>query len=492
MTKSAATLSRRAILLTLGAAATAPLIPSAFAAEPAIIPMARKEAFAYVRGIRVPYISEAQETVLRNSAGEARASIFGASYIAKNQKAADRPVTFFFNGGPGGASWPLHSTLSPRKFAKADNDRGFAIVNNEDSPIDCSDLVFIDAPGTGYSRFFTDDAKPEYWGVEQDASGVAAYIEDWLKRHKRQKSPVYIAGESYGGTRTAQLLRILGLRENPVNIAGCILISPTVDPTGSAQIDGIDMQVISLPTLAAVARWYGRGAYTQHSVADVADMATEYANTQYAAAMASLDTLSNAEKQALAARLSDFIGLSPELIVRQGYRISTQDFSNSLLASDGLLTKMSDGRGSYPAPKEGDDSSLMSQADGYDLHEAILSLLNEELGYSSTNIYQRNPLEASQNWNHEITQTPARMDRVVEAMAAKRPDFRMLLLAGRFDLIIPYRLPMTVLEQANLPDGAYNYALYSAGHAIPDDEIARAVATDDMRAFYRGQKVSRS
>lgn len=492
MTESAATLSRRTILLAMGATATTPLIPSAFAAEPATIPIARKEAVAYVRGIRVPYISEAQETVLRNSSGEARATIFGASYITKNQKTAERPVTFFFNGGPGGASWPLHSTLSPRKFAPTENDRGFSIVNNEDSPIDCSDLVFIDAPGTGYSRFFTDDAKPEYWGVEQDAAGVAAYIEDWLKRHKRQKSPVYIAGESYGGTRTAQLLRILGLRENPVNIAGCILISPTVDPTGSDQMDGIDMQVISLPTLAAVARWYGKGAYTQHSVDTVADMATEYANSQYAAALGSLETLSDAEKQALAAQLSDFIGLSPELIARQGYRISTQEFSKTLLASDGLLTKMSDARGSYPVPKEGNDSSLMSQADGYDLHEAILSLLNEELGYSSKNIYQRNPLEANQKWNHAITQTPARLDRVVEAMVPKKPDFRLLLLTGRFDLIIPYRLPMTVLEQANLPDGAYNHALYSAGHAIPDDEIIRAVATDDMRAFYRGQQVSRS
>jgi len=148
--------------------------------------------------------------------------------------------------------------------------RGFTFANNADSLIDASDLVFIDAPGTGYSRFLAEDAKPEYWGIEEDGPAFTEFIKTWLENHNRGASPKFILGESYGGTRTAQILKTLAARpQGTIQFRGVVQISPSLGTgSGDPMTNGA---AAVLPTEAAIARYYGRGAYSSKTLDEVAN-----------------------------------------------------------------------------------------------------------------------------------------------------------------------------------------------------------------------------
>src|SRR5690606_11471177 len=133
--------------------------------------------------------------------GTPAATLYSNSFIVAGDAGADRPVAFFFNGGPGAPTIPLRQGLAPKIIAKAEAEPGFAFVDNPSSAIVQSDLVFVDPVGLGYSRLLDDARGRKYWGVLGDAESITAMIRDWLVKHGRERSPVYLVGESYGGLR---------------------------------------------------------------------------------------------------------------------------------------------------------------------------------------------------------------------------------------------------------------------------------------------------
>jgi hypothetical protein len=431
----------------------------------------------------IRYRAEAGETVMRNAAGAPRATIFSVSYLAPSGIEHLRPVTFVFNGGPGGATWPLRNALAPRIFGPASAPPGFAFVDNPDSLIDASDLVFIDAPGTGYSRFLSEDAKPEYWGIQQDAQAVAQFIVGWLRTHRRMRSPKYLLGESYGGTRAGQVLEMLALRPtDPVQFKGVTLISPTL---GTGTQDGPDSNgPVTLVPSEAVAAWYNRrGGYLSESLERSAATAQSFAAGRYADALGRSGELDRTGKLAIARELSSFIGIAPHTILQHNLTVPIPAFRALLLADENEVLG-EDSRQHYPRLAPGARRPLLDTAAGYDLNAAIIAMIRDQLGYKTDKPYVRDPTEAQRMWNNTITSGRRTLPAILKSMNEAYSGFDIYLAGGYFDLVVPYFLPLSALSAARFPAAQFVHRLYPTGHAVLNDVGARAAAVSDLRKFY--------
>jgi carboxypeptidase C (cathepsin A) len=441
-----------------------------------------KHGVSLVRGHRTPYRVETGETVLRTADGAAGVTMFSVSYIDEHAPPATRPVTFIYNGGPGGATWPLREAVSPKMIVAAKTAPGYAFANNPDSLMDVSDLVFIDAPGTGYSRLLTEAGKTEFLGVEEDGRAFSTCIERWLDAHGRRRSPKFILGESYGGIRTGQIMKVLGARAQPIHFTGVILISPAVDPLEHGRT-GLSDAAATLPTQAAVAHLYGRGAYVRKALEQVAAQARVFANGPYQAALDRIGQLTPDERGRLAEQVSAYIGFPKDAVLAANLAVPEHQFRDELLADQGQVLG-EDGR-VHHAPFKPGESDLIDVAKGYDLQAAIEGLLTDELGYRPFGRYSRDPTEIGRHWNSKVTSEPYKLQDILKAETRARPHFRIFLAGGYYDLIVPYSLPLNSLESVGLPPRRFIHRLYPTGHPVLNDAAARPHATDEIRTFYR-------
>jgi carboxypeptidase C (cathepsin A) len=192
------------------------------------------------------------------------ASMSYVAYFRGDKQDSRRPITFLYNGGPGSSTVWLHmGAFGPKRVRTADDTHSAAapyrVVDNEYSLIDASDLVFVDAPGTGFGHLRGADKEKAFYGVDEDAHAFANFIVEFLSRHDRWNSPKYLFGESYGTTRSAALSSILE-NEKQLDLNGIILLSQVLnfdDGADAPQYNpGVDLPyVLALPTYTATA-WY--------------------------------------------------------------------------------------------------------------------------------------------------------------------------------------------------------------------------------------------
>ena len=201
-------------------------------------------------GQRIAYTATASETYLKAEDGTPKASIFSIAYVKDGPRDPNRPVAFLFNGGPGSGSLWLHmGAFGPKRVAipsDARDDGGppYPILDNPDSLLDVTDIVFIDPVGTGFSHALGKTEAKEYWGVTQDARSIAEFIRIWLNQNGRWNAPKYLGGESYGTTRSAAVANQLEGAFNDVSLNGIILISTSLDFGAQAFVQGNDMPYI--------------------------------------------------------------------------------------------------------------------------------------------------------------------------------------------------------------------------------------------------------
>ena len=272
---------------------------------------------------------------MRGAAGKAAAG--NASGVIDTD--SQRPITFLFNGGPGSSTVWLHmGAFGPRRVVTLDDSHTpgapYSIVNNEFSLLDASDLVFVDAPGTGFSRIAGTDREKAFFGVDQDAEAFADFIVQFLSKYGRWNSPKYLFGESYGTTRAAVLSNVLQ-RERSVDLNGVILLSQVL--VFDAMIDapqfnpGVDLGYeLALPSFAASA-WYHHRLQGQSG--DLEPLLTEvehFALGDYARALDAGSTLSTEQRAAIASKLHDFAGLPQEYILKSDLRINGGQFEKTL------------------------------------------------------------------------------------------------------------------------------------------------------------------
>ena len=346
---------------------------------------------ATIGGRPLAYTATAGTLTIRDDEGKPTASFFYVAYTADG--GPHRPVTFMYNGGPGSSSLWLHmGSVGPVRVAtdspRATRNAPFDIVNNNDSLLDKTDLVFIDAMGAGYSRPVGDTKLQAFWGTDPDIDAFARAIERYLTANDRWNSPKFIFGESYGTTRSAGLsyrLQSDGAQLNGVILLSSILNYGRRDP-------GFDQELINyMPSFAAAAAYHNRLATAPTDIPAFLREVREWARGPYALALAKGQELPDAERQAIAHQMAGYSGLSERFILDNDLRVSASRFRKELLRDQHLTL------GRYDTRFTGEDVDSAGETPDYDASDtgitgafvsAFHHYLQSDLGFTSEMTYR--------------------------------------------------------------------------------------------------------
>jgi carboxypeptidase C (cathepsin A) len=430
------------------------------------------------------------------------ARIFYVAYFKKDAKAEDRPITFFYNGGPGSSSVWLHmGSLGPKHVVTSGDQHQpaapYKMVDNAYSLLDSSDLVFIDMPGTGFGRLTGKDAEKAFWGVDEDANAFARFIARFITKYNRWNSPKYIFGESYGTTRSAVLANILENHKN-IDLNGVILLSQifnfTTDidsPTGNP---GVDLPyVLALPTYAATA-WYHKKLPQQPVALEpfLKDV-EEFAMGPYAHALALGTDLTAAEKQQVAEKMHESIGLPVAYLLKANLRVNGGEFEKTLQDDQDLTTGRLDTRFSGP-----NLDSLSKQAE-YDpqssaISSAYVSLFNDyvrrDLKYGEGQTYLPEMYSSEAHWNFMRNGGSFGLNvsnDLAEALKTN-PRLRIMVNGGYYDLATPFFTAQYEDKHLPIPQSLaknIEYDWYEAGHMVYVSDECLKQLHDRVAAFIK-------
>ena len=412
------------------------------------------------------------------------ARMFYVAYFKKDAKAEDRPVTFFYNGGPGSATVWLHmGSLGPKHVVTAGDTHlaaaPYTMVDNPYTLLDVSDLVFIDMPGTGFGRLIGKDPEKAFWGVDEDAGAFARFIARFISKYGRWNSPKFIFGESYGTTRSAVLADKL---ENTQNIDpnGVILLSQIFNFTTDIDMPGANPGVdlpyeLALPTFAATA-WYHKKLPTQAAELEPFLKEVEsFATGPYAHALAQGTDIGSDEKQQVAEKLHGYIGLPVSYLLKANLRVSGLEFEKTLQDDADLTTGRLDTRFSGP------NLDPLSENAEYDpqsaaISSAYVSLFNDyvrkTLKYGEGQTYllfaHFNDISA---WDLKHNGNPIDLNvapDLAEAMKTN-PRLKVMVNGGYYDLATPFFAAQYEDKHLPIPQSLaknIEYDWYESGHMV--------------------------
>jgi carboxypeptidase C (cathepsin A) len=449
-------------------------------------------------GRTITYRAIAGETYLRAEDGTPRAAIYSTSYIAENA-GPNRPVTFVFNGGPGSGSVWLHmGAFGPVRVAipsdaRDDGAPPYPLVANPDSLLDTSDLVFIDPVGTGWSYAMPGVDPQDYWGLVADARSVAQFIRLWLNEHNRWNSPKYLAGESYGTTRAAAVLRQLEGGYNDVALNGVILISTVLDFGAGADVEGNEISyVMNLPSMAVTALFHGRTAHAGGTAALAAE-ARAWATGPYLVALMQGNALDDATRATVRRDLSRYTGLSEAYLDRANLRVTPARFYRELLRDQGLSVGRLDarytGRDADAAGEEPDnDPSFYGIDAGYTA--AINSYARETLGYRTDRSYVT--IGGVGRWDWRLSEgrdSDAYLNVAPWIARALRENSGLRIFVGQgwYDFATPFFAAEYALTRAGFPRDRIDFRYYDSGHMMYIRDQDRGALSRDIRAFIRAR-----
>jgi carboxypeptidase C (cathepsin A) len=414
----------------------------------------------------------------------------GMSYVAYfkgDKEDARRPITFLYNGGPGSSTVWLHmGAFGPKRVVTADAKHGpaapYRVIDNEYSLINASDLVFVDAPGTGFSHLRGADKEKAFYGVDQDAHAFANFIVEFLSRHARWNSPKYLFGESYGTTRSAVLANILQ-SEKALDLNGVILLSQILNFDDSADAPqfnpGVDLPyLLALPTYTATAWYHHKLNNPPAALEPLLREVEQFALNEYAQALAAGSTLPPERKSAIAVKLAAYTGLAADYIERANLRVNGGEFEKTLLGSD-LTTGRLDTRFAGPT------IDPMSKEADYDpqsaaISSAYVSAFNDyvrgTLKFGDKKTYKPE-IDVERNWDfqHEPPGAPMKLPGSTNVMIdlavamKQNPNLKVQLNGGYYDLATPYfaavyelhQLPIQAALESNI-----EMHFYTSGHMV--------------------------
>jgi carboxypeptidase C (cathepsin A) len=415
----------------------------------------------------------------------------GMSYVAYfrgDKEDPHRPITFLYNGGPGSSTVWLHmGAFGPKRVVTADDTHSpaapYRLIDNEYSLLDASDLVFVDAPGTGFGHLRGADKEKAFYGVDQDAHAFANFIVEFLSRHNRWNSPKYLFGESYGTTRSAALANILE-SEKSLDLNGIILLSQILnfdDSVDEPQFNpGMDLPyALALPTYTATA-WYHHKLPNQPAAIEPLLREVEnFAMTDYLQALAAGSTITAQRKSEIAAKLHDYTGLPTDYIERANLRVNGGEFEKTLLGADvttGRLDTRFAGPTIDPMSKEADydpQSAAISSAYVSAFNDYVRGVLK----FGDRKTYKPEYFEVNKAWDmlHQppgsSTKVPGPINVMPDLAVAMKlnPNLKVQLNGGYYDLATPYFAAVYELRQLpiqNALQGNIEMHFYTSGHMV--------------------------
>jgi carboxypeptidase C (cathepsin A) len=441
---------------------------------------------ARIGGQQINYTATAATYIIKADDGSPKATFFFVAYTKNDvPDRTKRPLSFVYNGGPGSASSYTHMGLGPKRIVLTDDGFGmpapYSIIENGDSFLDVTDLIFVDAISTGYSRPVPGENTAQFYGVVQDATYFADFIYQYLTRNERWASPKFLIGESYGTTRSAQLSAILQQRHQ-IYLSGIALLSAV----GFGNWGTDDRTIYFLPTLV-VSAWYHRMLppdLQKLSIAEVALQARQFAHGEYAAALEKGDEISPAEYQKTVKNLARFTGLSPKYIEQTNLRINPQRWAKELLREKRRTVGRIDTRFlGIDADAAGEryeyDSSLASYDGAY--VAMFQDYVRRDLKWNTDMYYT---LKARvQPWDQGQPGAPA---EALRSAMTQQTYLKVLVICGYYDLATPFNGIEHTVAHMNLEPSIrknVSFTYYEAGHMMYIEKRSREKLHRDMSAF---------
>ena len=446
---------------------------------------------------RLAYTAVAETIPLVDAKGETTASIFTTSYLMDGVAPGSRPLAFVFNGGPGAASVFLHlGALGPQILETPGNGAPphspVKLIDNPNSWLGFTDLVFVDPVGTGFSRGKGKDDNPDkaFWNVKSDINSLAQLARLWLTKHERWASPVYLVGESYGGFRAAALSKTLP-DDVGITVAGVVMVSPALDTEIlHPDISNLTAAAFELPSYAATAAVLsGQSA----SSIDYAG-AERFALSDYLTGLAQLPS-DPAAAQPFFARVAALTGLPEDLVQRERGRIPSGVFTHELRKPQHEMLSLYDATVTRPTTAnpwddEAGDLILNGAAAAYTAAFDIYA--PQALGYRTDLQYEVLHNQAAQQWNWDAARHGGSLGLALASLQSAmltHPQTRVLIANGRYDVVTPYLASRWLVDQLSLPEPVrrkISTRVYEGGHMMYMRPAARAALAADAAALFAG------
>ena len=454
-----------------------------------------------IGGQTIPYKATAGTILLKNDKGEPTGLMFYVAYTRSDVKdMTTRPVAFFYNGGPGSSTIWLHmGAYGPKRVVTSDATATppapYKLVDNQDSLLDVTDEVFIDAMGTGFSHAVGKAHNKDFWGVDQDMRAFGQFINNYVTENNRWNSPKFLIGESYGTFRSAVVGNYLQSHYN-MDLNGIVLMSSVLDLGTISFYPGEDLAyVLYLPSYAATACYHKLLPGCPANLDNVIDQARQFASTEYPDALLKGDTISDTEKEAVAKKLAGFTGLSEDYILKANLRVNLPQFMAELQRSRGLTTGRLDSRFSGPS------YDPLAEYGSYDPQSTAISgaytaafndYIRQDLhfGKGMTYLVGANFAGAHWDWKHGgrgfgFPGAPNVEPDLVHAMVSN-PHLHVQVENGYFDLATPFFETEYTMDHLGLPAGLRSHIqlkYYDAGHMMYVNDAAHDKLKANVAAF---------
>lgn len=431
--------------------------------------------------------------------GKIEAEMFFVAYTLDGADPATRPLTFSFNGGPGSASIWLHmGAMGPRKVVLQPQGwmpaSPYRLEDNPNTPLDKTDLVMVDAIGTGYSRPADMTAARKFWNMKGDIESFGEFIRMYLSRYERWSSPLYLFGESYGTTRSAGIAGYLtdrGISFNGIVLLSTVLSFQTLE---FAKTNDVPYPLI-LPSYTEIA------AYHHKLAPDLAqDMnktrqeVQDWALGEYWAALNKGDALTPQERTNIIDKLARYTGLSKEIIDWANLRIDVRTFTHYLLSDQKLHVGRLDGRYTGPDPNGFMDTPFYdptSSQTGPPFTSVFNDYVRRELNYKTDQPYWTSAQQSGNfHWSWSGVEGfgggyPDTATALRQAIV-KDPFLRVLVMEGYYDLATPFAAANYTMDHLDLMSQYHkniSYATYESGHMVYLDQASHAKMKKDFADF---------
>jgi carboxypeptidase C (cathepsin A) len=440
---------------------------------------------ARIGGQVINYTATAATYVIKADDGSPKATMFYVAYTKDGQDPTKRPLSFVYNGGPGSASLFTHMGMGPKRVTLTADGHGmpapYSVVDNEDSFLDATDLIFIDAISTGYSRPAPGENPTQFHGIIEDANWFADFIYQYITRNERWLSPKFLIGESYGTTRSAELSGVLQERHQ-IYLNGIVLLSTVAFSNWGAD----DRSEFFLPTYTTTA-WYHHMLQPDLQnlpVDQVAQKAREFAHSEYAAALEKGDSLTPEEHKKIVDDIAHFTALSPKYVDESNLRVSPFRWFRELQRDKRLTTGRLDSRFT------GMEQDAAGERPDYDPSEASYEgafvatfhdYIRRELKWDSDMYYtvSANVRPWDQTGNTEVAE-------VLRAAMTQQTYLKVLVVCGYYDVATPFNgIEQTVSHMHLEPSVRKNisFAYYEGGHMMYVDEKEHHKLHKDIDEF---------
>ncbi|HLI62105.1 MAG TPA: hypothetical protein VKV05_01810, partial [Terriglobales bacterium] len=462
-----------------------------------------------VNGRTLHYTATAGRLPIKDPTGKIEAEMFFVAYTLDGADPAKRPVTFAYNGGPGSASIWLHmGALGPRTVVLQPEgwmpEAPYRLQDNPDTPLDVTDIVMIDAVGTGYSRPADMQQAHKFWSLQGDTESFGEFIRTYISRYERWLSPLYLLGESYGTTRSASIAGYLA--DRGINFNGICLLSMVLnfESLEFAPINDVPYPLI-LPSMAMIAGYHHKLPPNLAQDMDrTRQEVSDFAMNQYWQALNKGDALTPDERANIIDKVAEYTGLPRNVVQMANMRVDVRTFMQWLLADQQKVVGRLDGRYTSAAPNgalERERFDPTSAAIEGPFTAVFNDYVRRELNYKVDMPYYTfagmlGPGVFKWKWENPQRNLPgggfemgyADVATALRSAMIKNPYLKVLVMEGDYDLATPFLAAQYTMNHMNVtPDLHKNisYAYYASGHMVYLDSKAHDKMHKDYAAFVK-------